>query len=64
MTKHFDHSDFCHCLDWDPNICPKSCFRAALTKDLKEMDPPYEWPVAYASFKGKEECEKKEEKNI
>ena len=52
----FDHSDFCHCLDWNSNICPQGCFRARITKELNEMDPPYEWPVSYASFKNSEYC--------
>lgn len=56
MTEHFDHSDFCHCLDWKDDICPVKCFRARLTKDLKEMNPTYPWPVSYSHFKGSGDC--------
>lgn len=52
----FDHSDVCHCLDWNNHICPLGCFRARLTKELKELDPPYEFPVSYAHFKGTDYC--------
>ena len=41
-----DHSDCCHCLDYDPEKCPESCFRARITKDLKESGYPY--PVSFA----------------
>lgn len=58
--KYLDHSDFCHCLDWKADICPVTCFRARLTKDLKEMEPAYPWPVSYASFKGHDECKLEE----
>ena len=45
----FDHSDYCHCLDYDPEKCPESCFRAIITKDLKESGYPY--PVYFSYFK-------------
>lgn len=52
----FDHSDYCHCSDWNIDICPEKCFRARLTKDLKQMNPPYEYPVSFANFKNSGYC--------
>ena len=57
QTKEcFDHSDYCHCSDWENDTCPDKCFRARLTKDLREMDPPYEYPVSFANFKSSGYC--------
>ena len=42
----FDHSDICHCLDYDPEKCPESCFRAKITKELREIG--YQYPVSFA----------------
>ena len=61
--EHFDHYDFCHCLDWKSDFCPETCFRARLTRDLKQVHPDFPWPVSFASFKGKEECKLKEVEN-
>lgn len=44
-----NHSDICHCLDYDPKKCPESCFRARITKDLKESGYPY--PVSFAHLR-------------
>lgn len=46
----YDHSDVCHCSDWQKDICPNYCFRARVTKDYRESDYPY--PVTFSSFKG------------
>lgn len=37
----YNHNDYCHCLDYKAEICPEDCFRAQLTKELKEAKPPY-----------------------
>ena len=49
MSK-YNHSDLCHCSDWKNDICPKECFRARITKELRDMGPPYPYPVSYANF--------------
>lgn len=54
--SRFDHSDYCHCGDYKPDICPPECFRAQLTKDLREMDPPYPYPVSYSNFRKSGHC--------
>ena len=53
--------DNCHCLDYDEKTCPKKCYRAKLTKDLK--DSGYPWPVSFAHFKGTIYCMLEGEKN-
>lgn len=52
----YDHSDFCHCSDYDAKKCPKKCFRARLTKELREADPPYPYPVSMVNFFHSGEC--------
>ena len=52
----YDHSDYCHCSDWKNDICPEDCFRARITKELRSMDPPYQWPVSYANFRKSGYC--------
>ena len=46
--------DATHCWDYKKGTCPKSCFRAQLTKDLKEII--YLLPVSWAHFRGTREC--------
>ena len=46
--------DATHCLDYKKS-CPKSCYRAQLTKELKNIYYPL--PVSRAHFKGTKECE-------
>ena len=45
----YNHADYCHCFDYRPDICPEECFRARLTKELKEK-PGYPYPVSYGNF--------------
>ena len=45
--------DATHCFDWTSE-CPVDCYRAQLTKDLKESD--YPWPTSWAFFKGTKTC--------
>ena len=52
----YDHSDFCHCSDYEPDNCPTECFRARITKELKEADPPYPYPVSMANFHNSGYC--------
>lgn len=47
--------DATHCLDYKKS-CPKSCYRAQLTKELKEID--YTLPVSWMHYKGTKECPK------
>lgn len=45
--------DMTHCADYKAS-CPKSCFRAQVTEELKRIYYPL--PVSWAHFKGTEEC--------
>ena len=49
--------DYAHCLDFDEG-CPKECFRAQLTKDLKQRTDLVGIPLTWMSFKGTSECKK------
>jgi len=51
--------DYAHCLDYDPEHCPLSCFRAELTQDYQNRaDRDMAGiPVSYAYYHGTEECE-------
>ena len=49
--------DYSHCSDWNPDMCPESCFRAKITKDLKENSEKYKYGLfSYAHFKGTSYC--------
>ena len=50
--------DYAHCLDLKKS-CPKSCFRAQLTREVEERDDLKEVPMTWARFKGTDECPKK-----
>ena len=50
--------DATHCLDWNKE-CPKDCYRAMLTEELKRIYYPL--PVSWAHFDGTRECEKERE---
>ena len=47
--------DATHCLDYKKS-CPKSCYRAQLTEELKNIYYPL--PTSWANFKGTKECPK------
>ena len=48
--------DASHCLDYDPGRCPKKCYRAQLTEDLRHR-PDLVWlPVSWMHFIGTGEC--------
>ena len=50
-----NHGDT-HCADYT-KACPKSCYQAKLTADLREIYYPL--PTSWAHFKGTDECPKK-----
>lgn len=45
--------DATHCANYTKG-CPKTCYRAQLTKELKEI--VYPLPTSWAYFKGTKEC--------
>ena len=49
--------DATHCEDYQKSKCPKSCYRAQLTQDLKDNWSRF-WllPISWASLKGTDEC--------
>lgn len=51
--------DATHCADYKKS-CPKTCYRAQLTKELREI--VYVLPTSWAHFEGTGEC-LKEKKN-
>ena len=47
-----------HCADYLVDKCPKRCYRAQLTQDLRKrpgFDLRY-FPISWAHFRGTEEC--------
>ncbi len=46
--------DVTHCADYKKSKCPKSCYRAQLTEDLRRRI--YLLPTSWAHFKGTREC--------
>ena len=46
--------DATHCADYNSKQCPKKCYRAALTKELREIYYPL--PTSWAHYKGSQEC--------
>ena len=49
--------DYAHCLDLKKN-CPKTCFRAQLTRELEQGKVPQEILLTWAHFKGTDKCRK------
>jgi hypothetical protein len=49
--------DATHCADYT-TACPKSCYRAELTADLRKRTDLLWLPMSFAHFKGTEECPK------
>ena len=47
--------DFTHCAEYS-NVCPKTCFRAQLTEDLKNRPDLFGLNFSYAYFRGTDEC--------
>ena len=48
--------DASHCLDYDEKKCPKRCYRAQLTEELKHIK--YEFNTSWVHFKGTRYCKK------
>ena len=49
--------DATHCDDYKVNECPKKCYRAQLTQDLRERQHDLCYlPISWANFKGTKEC--------
>lgn len=50
--------DVSHCSDYDPDICPSTCYRAQVTKDLQDnWDTLYkDIPMSFAHFKNSAFC--------
>lgn len=48
--------DACHCMDYMRGVCPKKCYRAKLTEELRNIAHPY--PTSWAHFKGTQYCPK------
>lgn len=46
--------DYAHCLDYDVKACPKTCFRAELTEDLRRIQYPLR--TSWSHFKGTSIC--------
>ena len=51
--------DYAHCADYSRD-CPKDCFRAELTEDLKHRTDLLGLSFTWMHFKGTDECERKE----
>ena len=48
--------DATHCSDYKKAKCPKRCYRAQLTQDLRERHDLFFLPISWANFKGTQEC--------
>lgn len=55
--------DAAHCADWNKEKCPDSCYRAALTKEVKERQDLWYVPLSYIHFANTSECERKDDGN-
>lgn len=48
--------DATHCFDYNEKTCPKSCYRAQLTEDLRNI--VYGLPTSWSHFKHTSYCPK------
>lgn len=46
--------DATHCADYKKSTCPKTCYRAQLTEELRNI--VYLLPTSWAHLKGTKEC--------
>lgn len=53
--------DYAHCADYKKGVCPTECFRGQLVRDLNRH--PMLKNISFASFKGTDECELKEQED-
>lgn len=51
--------DYAHCADYRKD-CPKDCFRVQLVRDLKQRTDLLGLSFTWMSFKGTDECKRKE----
>lgn len=50
--------DATHCADYKKSKCPKSCYRAQLTQELRETSRWFWLPISWAHFEGTQYCAK------
>ena len=48
--------DSCHCMDYNPKICPDDCFRSKLTRDLELRPDLIGVPMTYSCLRGTGQC--------
>lgn len=48
--------DYSHCSNYSKEICPKECFRAQLTEDLKNRTDLLGLPFTWMRFRETKEC--------
>lgn len=51
--------DAAHCLDYEPRKCPKRCYRAELTEDLKHRPDLIGLTFSWMHLAGTKECERR-----
>lgn len=56
MRNNNMNHDYAHCSDYSKEICPKECFRAQLTEDLKNRTDLLGLPFTWMHFRETEEC--------
>ena len=54
--------DYAHCMDYKDD-CPTECFRARLTKDLRNRTNLPWKPYSWMHFKGTDECKREDGRN-
>ena len=56
--------DACHCSDYNKTVCPKDCYRAQLTQDLRDIweSKLHGIPMSFAAFKGTKYCKLEDKK--
>ena len=55
--------DAAHCLYYEINKCPRRCYRAQLTQELRDRGDLYYLSVSWANFKQTKECPRRERIN-
>lgn len=55
--------DATHCADYKKSNCPKTCYRAQLTQELRDRHDLYYLSVIWANFKQTKECPRRERSN-
>lgn len=54
--------DVTHCADYKKSRCPKTCYRAQLTEELRNI--AYLLPTSWSHFEGTKMCLKEEKRNV